>query len=103
MPAPSEQLEKVFAWIDGHREAAIADLLRFCRQPSVAAQGWGMEEMAALVEQSLRDIGADTKLVPTGGYPVVAGRLPGAGERRLVIYNHYDVQPPEPLEEWDSP
>src|SRR5919197_1086084 len=103
MPTPSEQLENVFAWIDDHREAAIADLQRFCRQPSVAAQGWGMQEMAALVEQSLRDMGADTKLVLTGGYRVGAGRLRGGSERRLVIYNHYDVQPPEPLEEWVSP
>src|SRR6476661_2178442 len=103
MPAPSERLEKVFAWIDDHREAAIAELQRFCRQPSVAAQGLGMQEMAALVEQSLRDLGADTRLVPTGGYAVAAGRLAGGSERRLVIYNHYDVQPPEPLEEWVSP
>ncbi|MFL5735081.1 MAG: M20/M25/M40 family metallo-hydrolase [Chloroflexia bacterium] len=100
---PSEQLRKVFAWIDDQREAAIADLQRFCQQPSVAAQGLGMREMAAVVEQSLADLGASTSLIPTSGYPVVAGTLEGEGERRLVIYNHYDVQPPEPLEEWVSP
>jgi acetylornithine deacetylase/succinyl-diaminopimelate desuccinylase-like protein len=93
----------VLAWIDEHREEALADLMRFCRQPSVAAQGWGMAEMASVVEGSLRELGAETRLVPTHGYPVVVGRLEGTSPVRLLIYNHYDVQPPEPLEEWTSP
>src|SRR5687768_15044876 len=96
-------VEPVLSWIDAHREEALADLVRYCSQPSVAAQGWNMEEMAAIVEGSLRELGAETTLVPTRGYPVVVGRLDGAAESRLLIYNHYDVQPPEPFEEWTSP
>ncbi|MEA2575253.1 MAG: hypothetical protein QOH93_2551 [Chloroflexia bacterium] len=96
-------LEPVFAWIDSQREAAIADLQRYCRQPSIAAQGVGMEEMAAIVAADLRDLGAETTLVPTAGYPVAVGRLNGDSPRRVMIYNHYDVQPPEPLEEWHTP
>lgn len=96
-------LEPVFAWIDAQREAAIADLQRYCRQPSIAAQGVGMEEMAAIVAADLRELGAETVLVATGGYPVAVGRLNGDSPRRVMIYNHYDVQPPEPLEEWRTP
>ena len=96
----ADHLEAVLSWIDEQRDNAIADLERFCRQPSVAAQDWGMEEMAAIVSDSLGSIGADTTLVPTEGYPVVVGRLDGPGSRRLAIYNHYDVQPPEPLDQW---
>jgi acetylornithine deacetylase/succinyl-diaminopimelate desuccinylase-like protein len=40
--------------------------------------------------------------VPTAGYPVVVGQFAGAGAKTLMFYNHYDVQPPEPLELWDS-
>ena len=96
-------LESVFAWIDAHQEAAIADLQRYCRQPSIAAQGAGMEEMAAIVAADLRDLGAETTLVATPGYPVAVGRLDGDSPRRVMVYNHYDVQPPEPLEEWRTP
>src|SRR4051812_21631268 len=96
-------LHPVLEWIDANREEAIADLQRFCRQPSVAAQSWGMEEMAEIVEGALRGLEADTHLLPTRGFPVVVGKLDGESLRRLMIYNHYDVQPPEPLDEWASP
>ncbi|HEY0607721.1 MAG TPA: M20/M25/M40 family metallo-hydrolase [Herpetosiphonaceae bacterium] len=94
------QLESVFQWIDSQRDAAIADLQRFCRQPSVAAQNWGMTEMAEIMQAALRDLGAETQSIATAGFPVVVGKLEGDGPRHLAIYNHYDVQPPEPLEAW---
>jgi len=93
----------VFDWIDAHREEAVADLQRFCRQPSVAAQDWGMHDMAALVTDALTGLGATTQVTPTPGYAVVVGRFAGMTERRLAFYNHYDVQPPEPLDAWTSP
>ena len=99
----TDQLQPLLAWIETHRDAAIADLQRFCRQPSVAAQNWGMEQMAAIVVASLRELGAETTMVHTEGYPVVVGRLSGNSTRRLAIYDHYDVQPPDPLEAWSVP
>lgn len=96
-------LTPVLNWLDAHREEAVADLQRFCRQPSVAAQNWGMAEMAEIVENALRGLEADTHLLTTKGYPVVVGRFDGDSPARLLIYNHYDVQPPEPLDEWTSP
>lgn len=103
MDADTLDIATVTNWIDGHREEAIADLQRFCRQPSVAAQDWGMAEMAALVTASLQELGAQTTLMPTAGYPVLVGRLIGNGSRRLMVYNHYDVQPPDPSDEWSVP
>jgi acetylornithine deacetylase/succinyl-diaminopimelate desuccinylase-like protein len=97
------QLDPVLSWIDSHREEALADLQRFCRQPSIAAQDLGMEEMATIVTDSLQALGAETRKIATAGYPIIVGHLPGHNQRRLLIYNHYDVQPPEPLEAWSSP
>jgi acetylornithine deacetylase/succinyl-diaminopimelate desuccinylase-like protein len=94
------RLESVFHWIDAQRDAAIADLQRFCRQPSVAAQNWGMDEMAQMVAAALRDLGVTPQSIPTQGFPVIVGRIDGEAPRHLSIYNHYDVQPPEPLNEW---
>lgn len=87
--------------LDARREVYLDWLVRLCRQPSIAAQDVGMAETAALVEELLGSIGAQTRQVSTEGFPVVYGEL-GHGERTLAFYNHYDVQPPEPLEEWRS-
>jgi acetylornithine deacetylase/succinyl-diaminopimelate desuccinylase-like protein len=96
-------VDDILSYIDEQMEETIERLQVFCRQPSIAAQGEGMEEMAALVHGELERLGAEAELVPTGGYPVVLGRLAGKGAKTLMLYNHYDVQPPEPLELWDSP
>ncbi|MFL5692218.1 MAG: M20/M25/M40 family metallo-hydrolase, partial [Ktedonobacteraceae bacterium] len=100
---PAEHIEPVLTWIEEHSDLAVANLQHFCRQPSISAQNRGMREMAELVAENLRELGADTSLVPTQGFPVVVGRFAGNSTRRLAIYNHYDVQPPEPLEAWSVP
>ncbi|MEJ2262710.1 MAG: M20/M25/M40 family metallo-hydrolase [Anaerolineales bacterium] len=94
---------KIDAFIDDHLEASIAELSRLCAQPSVAAQNWGLEECAELVDEMLKSRGFDTQILPTGGAPVVFGERQGRSNETLLFYNHYDVQPPEPLELWDSP
>jgi acetylornithine deacetylase/succinyl-diaminopimelate desuccinylase-like protein len=93
----------ILTYIDDHMEGTIERLQVFCRQPSIAAQGEGMKEMAELVLRTLEQVGAQAELVPTDGFPVVLGRLAGSGAKTLMFYNHYDVQPPDPLELWDSP
>jgi acetylornithine deacetylase/succinyl-diaminopimelate desuccinylase-like protein len=62
-----------------------------------------MEEMAAMVVASLQELGAETTIVPTAGQPVLVGHLAGESPQRLMIYDHYDVQPPEPLDAWLAP
>jgi acetylornithine deacetylase/succinyl-diaminopimelate desuccinylase-like protein len=96
-------MDRVLAYVDDHLEETIERLRTFCRQPSIAAQGVGMAEMADLVCRTLQEAGAKAEIVPTAGFPVVLGRFAGAGSKTLMFYNHYDVQPPEPLELWDSP
>jgi acetylornithine deacetylase/succinyl-diaminopimelate desuccinylase-like protein len=96
-------MKKVLQYIDHHADEFIARVQTLCRQPSIAAQGIGMTEAAAMVTQMLRQIGADARQVPTAGYPVVFGQIAGPpGSKTLGFYNHYDVQPPEPLELWES-
>ena len=80
----------------------IDDLKTFVAQPSVAATGQGMIEMAVLVQQRLKQIGATVQSMPTGGAPILYAEI-GSGPRTLLIYNHYDVQPPDPIELWTTP
>ncbi len=96
-------MEQFDAYIDAHHDRFIAELGALLRVPSVAAQGTGIAEAATLVQQRLQRLGADVRLIEAGGgNPVVYGTI-GSGPRRLLIYNHYDVQPAEPIDLWHSP
>lgn len=96
-----------FSAIDTYLENTLPDSLeelkKLTAQPSVAAQGWGMDEAAHLVGIMLEDRGFDVEIKDTDGFPVVLGERSGKSDKTLLIYNHYDVQPPEPLELWDTP
>ncbi len=85
--------------LDGY----IAETARLCAHPSISAQRLGLPECAEMVAAMLDRRGFAVERVPTGGAPVVVGRLQGTSARTLLFYNHYDVQPPEPLDLWTSP
>lgn len=89
--------------LDDHLDASLDELGRLVAQPSVAAQKRGLGECAALVGEMLRARGFTVEVMPTGGAPVVYAERKGRTPRTLLFYNHYDVQPAEPLELWDSP
>ncbi len=84
-------------------ERTLARLKRALAQPSIAAQNLGMAEMAELLTGELRSVGFSVESVPTQGAPVLLARLEGRRPDYLLFYNHYDVQPPEPVELWTSP
>ena len=92
------------AYVDTHAPAILDRLAAFCRIPSVSAEnGPAMGQAADFVTSLCREIGVHTELSPQpGGPPIIVGKA-GAGPRCLMIYNHYDVQPPDPLDEWRSP
>jgi acetylornithine deacetylase/succinyl-diaminopimelate desuccinylase-like protein len=90
-------------YLDQNMDASVDELSRLVAQPSVGAQNWGLEECANLVGEMLRKRGFQVEILPTGGAPVVFAERKGRGDKTLLIYNHYDVQPAEPLELWDSP
>ncbi len=94
------------AHVDSQREAYIAELFRLLRQPSISTQGIGVADCARLLADQMAASGIATRIMDTApdGWPVVYGELAGpAGAPTVVIYGHYDVQPPEPLDAWHSP
>ena len=94
---------RIDRYIEEHRDQSLAELALLVAQPSIAAQGTGLDECAELVAAMLGARGFDAEILPTGGSPVVVAERGGRTDRTLLIYNHYDVQPPEPLDLWTSP
>lgn len=89
------------------RTRFLSELIDFCSIPSISTDPKVKPEMqraAEWVADQLRSIGLqNVQVCPTAGHPVVYGEsLNAQGKPTLLIYGHYDVQPPEPLELWKS-
>lgn len=89
------------------RETHLEDFYSFLRFPSVSTDdqcSGKVRDCAQWVSQKLETIGLESKVVPTKRHPVVWARNKHReGRRTVLIYGHYDVQPPDPLELWESP
>ena len=95
-------------YIKQNKKRFINELFEFLRIPSVSAQPGHAKDMrraAGFVKEKLKRAGADkTEICPTGGHPAVYGeKIVGRKKPTVLVYGHYDVQPPDPLGEWKSP
>ncbi len=100
-----DALETPESYVLRNRERLTERLRKFCSQESVAATGVGLSECAALLQNMMDEIGIPNKRFENeGGNSVIYGEVRASkSDRTLVFYNHYDVQPPEPVEEWVTP
>ncbi len=105
MQEATEEIKNAWKYAENHNSKFIDDLKELVAQPSISAQNIGLKECAELVRTKMTGLGFTTSLLPISGAPdAVYGELKSSGENAntLVIYNHYDVQPVEPLDEWNS-
>ncbi|HEX7120241.1 MAG TPA: dipeptidase [Longimicrobiales bacterium] len=98
----------VHDYIDENLPRFREELFEFLRIPSVSARSEHREDMRAAAEwlyERMRAAGLEATIEETPGHPIVLGEWRGAGDDAptVLIYGHYDVQPPEPLELWTSP
>ena len=96
-------IEELFADIDAHASKYLGRLKEAVAQPSVSAHGEGLEEMAEMLVGWLGAMGFEVETVEAGGPPVVLARMGGRRPETLLFYNHYDVQPVDPLDLWETP
>jgi len=96
------ELAKFYEYIDMNANEFVKDLITLVKQPSVSAKGEGIQKCAKLVERMMCDTGLSTKIFASKkGNPVVYGeKLSNKSSKTLLFYDHYDVQPPEPLDKW---
>ncbi|MBF6591014.1 MAG: M20/M25/M40 family metallo-hydrolase, partial [Ktedonobacterales bacterium] len=93
----------VDAYIEAHLAESLTDLKHLASIPSISSRGEAMEPAAALVAELLSTSGFEARVLPTSGFPVVYADSGTPAAKTLICYNHYDVQPPEPLDLWLSP
>jgi acetylornithine deacetylase/succinyl-diaminopimelate desuccinylase-like protein len=93
-------------YVDKNFSSLVSDLQKLIRQPSVSAKNLGLEECAGLIIQMMKKSGIHSEIlrIKKGIPPAIYGEVkskqnPG---KTLLFYNHYDVQPEEPLELWDD-
>jgi acetylornithine deacetylase/succinyl-diaminopimelate desuccinylase-like protein len=101
-------MSDLLAFVDANLGRFRAELYDFLRIQSISAvkeREGDMRRAAEWLADRMRDAGLEVAIHDTPGHPVVLGEWRGAGENAhtVLIYGHYDVQPPEPLDEWISP
>ena len=104
-------MQAVIDYLKKNQPRAVAELCEYVRFPSVSAQPQHRRDLRACAEwvvRHCRAIGLEARLCAITGNPIVVAKTPraksnGATRPHFVVYGHYDVQPPEPLELWKSP
>ena len=100
-------MQEIRRYVSDNKQRFLEELFELLRFPSVSADPKYKAEMtktAEFVAEKLRAAGADNvEICPTAGYPIVYGeKIVDASMPTVLVYGHYDVQPPDPLELWKT-
>jgi acetylornithine deacetylase/succinyl-diaminopimelate desuccinylase-like protein len=100
-------MQQVLDYINSHQSEFVEELKALLRIPSISADPKYLPDMkkcAEFVQAKLAELDLDAKIVPTAGHPIVYARSKHDPKKPTVlIYGHYDVQPPDPLDLWTTP
>ncbi len=101
-------MKNLSTYLDANRQRFLDELLEMLRIPSVSADpkhAPDVRKMAESTANHLRAVGAENvEIFETAGHPIVFGeKMMGKNLPTVLVYGHYDVQPPDPLELWESP
>jgi acetylornithine deacetylase/succinyl-diaminopimelate desuccinylase-like protein len=99
-------VDKNFSYIDSNKARFLDELQTFLKIPSVSADSKYKNDLlncAKWLTNHLQGLGLEAKVVETKGHPIVRAFGKGTSGKRLLIYGHYDVQPPDPIDKWSSP
>ena len=88
--------------IEKNSEKYLGWLGEACSIPSLAGEPQALVDMAEWVENKLREVGAETRRLTYEGAPDAILGEAGSGSRTVLVYDHYDVQPVDPIELWHS-
>lgn len=100
-------MDDILQHLQQRRDRSLAELFEFLRIPSVSADSAfaaDVQRCAEWVRDAMTAAGLSAELISTPGHPIVYGeRIEDPALPTVLVYGHYDVQPPDPLNEWTSP
>ncbi|MFK7776740.1 MAG: dipeptidase [Gimesia sp.] len=100
-------VEQVRKYLEQHQDRFVSELIDFLKIPSVSADSTLNSETrraAEFVLQQMKATGIESRIIETAGHPIVYGSWKKAeGKPTVLVYGHYDVQPPDPLDQWTTP
>lgn len=100
-------MDEIFPFLESNRTRFEQELFELLKIPSISTDSAYQEsvgEAAKWVADSFGDLGLETHLIETDRHPIIYAESPPVeGKPVVLIYGHYDVQPPDPLDEWISP
>ncbi|WP_068299892.1 M20/M25/M40 family metallo-hydrolase [Pararhodobacter sp. CCB-MM2] len=100
----SETLQPVLDHIGARDDEYVTRLIDYVKNPSISAHNIGIREVSELLVAMLGKMGMAVESVPTKGHPFVLAKYEvDPAKPTVLLYGHYDVQPPDPLELWESP
>ena len=104
----SSDSKDVLERVEKHKESYLEQLKEYLRIPSVSTDPAHKQDVlrcAEFVRERMAEAGLEAEMIETEGNPLVYGEWMEAGDDKptILVYGHYDVQPADPLEEWNSP
>lgn len=100
-------MDAVLQYLQTNQQTALDELFEFLSIPSVSADSAFQPEMqrcAEFVRNAMTKAGLTAEIIPTKGHPIVYGeRIEDPSLPTVLVYGHYDVQPPDPLNLWTTP
>jgi acetylornithine deacetylase/succinyl-diaminopimelate desuccinylase-like protein len=101
-------MQNIKDYVEQNKQRFLEELFELLRFPSVSADpkyAGDVKRAAAYVAEKLKEAGAEqVEICPTAGHPIVYGeKIVDPSKPTVLVYGHYDVQPPDPLELWETP
>ena len=91
------------AYLNAHLDESIAELCKLVSQTSVSAYKHGLIECSEIIVGLMKKRGFKVQIFSNDVAPIIVAERKGKSNKTLLFYNHYDVQPAEPLDLWKSP
>jgi acetylornithine deacetylase/succinyl-diaminopimelate desuccinylase-like protein len=96
-------LKKVYDFVDANSELLLNEFREFIRKPGISTENTGIKETVYWLVERMKENGVENvQTFETHRHPVILGKVGDAAKRTLLVYGHYDVQPPGGRQDWKA-
>jgi acetylornithine deacetylase/succinyl-diaminopimelate desuccinylase-like protein len=97
----ASEMKEVYSFVDKNSHIFLEEFREFVRKPGISTENTGIDETVNWLAKKMKEIGIDNvQVFETQRHPIILGKVGTAAKRTLLVYGHYDVQPPGDRKEW---